>query len=47
VSANQEFLFEGRKWKIMLLCRDYEIVGGSDYMFDLLKVTRVISGNVE
>jgi len=45
--ANKEFPFEGRKWEIRLLCRDDESVGDSNYTFDLTKVIRVISGNVE
>jgi len=46
-SASEEFLFEGRKWEILLLCRDNEGIGGSDYTFDLMKVIRVVSGDVE
>ena len=41
------FLFEAGGWKIILLARDDKYVGGSDHPLDLVKVIRVISGNVK
>jgi len=46
-SADEEFLFEGRGWKMILLRRNNESVGGGDYTFDLMKVIRVVSGDVK
>jgi hypothetical protein len=46
-SASDIFLFEAGGWKMILLARDAEYVGGSDHSFDLVKVIRVISGNVK
>ena len=46
-SASDVFLFEAGAWNMILLARDNKYVGGSDHSFDLVKVIRVISGNVE
>jgi len=46
-SASGIFLFEARGWKMILLARGDKYVGGSDHSFDLVKVIRVISGNVK
>jgi len=46
-SASGIFLFEASGWKMILLARDGKYVGGSDHSFDLVKVIRVISGNVK
>ena len=45
--ASDEFLFEGGGRKIILPARDVKYVGLSDDPFDLLKIVRVISGNVK
>ena len=42
-----ELLFEGGGRKIILLARDRKYVDLSDHLFDLLKIVRVISGNVK
>ena len=46
-SASDVFLFEASGWKTILLARDDKYVGGSGHSFDLMKVIRVISGNVK
>ncbi len=46
-SASDVFLFEAGGWKMILLARDDEHVGGSNHSFDLAKVIRVISSNVK
>ena len=46
-SASDVFLFEAGGRKMILLARDDKYVGGSDHPFDLVKVIRVISGNVK
>ena len=45
--ASDEFLLEGGGRKMILLARDVKYVGLSDDPFDLLKIVRVISGNVK
>ena len=45
--AGDEFLFEGGGREIISLAQGDKYVGGSDHPFDLMKVIRVISGNVK
>jgi len=45
--ASDEFLFEGGGRKIILFARDDKYVGLCDDLFDLVKIVRVISGNVK
>jgi hypothetical protein len=45
--ASNEFLLAGGGRKIILLARDGKYVGLSNDLFDLLKIVRVISGNVK
>jgi hypothetical protein len=45
--ASDEFLFEGGGRKIVLLAREGKYVGLGNDRFDLLKIIRVISGNVK
>ena len=45
--ASDEFLFEGSGRKILLLARDDKYVGLGDDLLDLLKIFRVIRGNVK
>jgi hypothetical protein len=46
-STSDIFLFEAGGWKMILLARDDKYIGDSDHSFDLVKVIRVISGNVK
>ena len=46
-AASDEFLLEGGGRKTILLARDGKYVGPSDDPFDLVKIVRVISGNVK
>jgi len=46
-STSDIFLFEASGWKMISLVRDDKYVHGSDNSFDLVKVIRVISGNVK
>jgi len=45
--ASDEFLFEAGGRKINLFARDDKHVGLSDDLFDLVKIVRVIGGNVK
>ncbi len=45
--ASDESLFEGGGRKILLLARGDKYIGLGDDLFDLLKIFRVISGNVK